>query len=91
MIELDDRTLAFQRQARAWAQDLKPLALELDRDPDAIHRHLDVAIVSYLTRMTVPPEYNPDPVVIDGLVHHGAWIIDELFHGMLLDVLWLVL
>jgi len=27
----------------------------------------------------------------DGLVHHGAWIIDELFHGMLLGVLWLVL
>jgi hypothetical protein len=27
----------------------------------------------------------------DGLVHHGAWIIDELFHWMLLGVLWLVL
>ncbi|BCW61196.1 hypothetical protein StoSoilB22_01690 [Arthrobacter sp. StoSoilB22] len=27
----------------------------------------------------------------NGLVHHGAWIINELFHVMLLGVLWLVL
>ncbi|MEU5890675.1 acyl-CoA dehydrogenase family protein [Streptomyces sp. NPDC047461] len=78
MIELDDRTLAFQRQARAWAQELKPLALELDRDPDAIHRHLDVAIVSYLTRMTVPPEYNPDPVVIDGHRFYGTGTLERV-------------
>ncbi|MGW7201897.1 acyl-CoA dehydrogenase, partial [Streptomyces sp. NPDC054837] len=78
MIELDDRTLAFQRQARAWAQELKPLALELDRDPDAIHRHLDVAIVSYLTRMTVPPEYNLDPVVIDGHRFYGTGTLERV-------------
>jgi hypothetical protein len=27
----------------------------------------------------------------NGLVHNGAWIIDELFHDMLLGVRWLVL
>ncbi|NNN31056.1 acyl-CoA dehydrogenase family protein [Streptomyces sp. S3(2020)] len=78
MIELDDRTRAFQRQARAWAQELKPLALELDQDPDAIHRHLDVAIVSYLTRMTVPPEFNPDPVVIDGHRFYGTGTLERV-------------
>jgi alkylation response protein AidB-like acyl-CoA dehydrogenase len=78
MIELDGRTLAIQRQARAWAQELKPLALELDRDPDAIHRHLDVAIVSYLARMPVPPEYNPDPVVIDGHRFYGTGTLERV-------------
>ncbi|WP_406168770.1 acyl-CoA/acyl-ACP dehydrogenase [Streptomyces canus] len=78
MIELDDRTLAIQRQARAWAQELKPLALELDQDPDAIHRHLDVAIVSYLTRMTVPPEFNPDPVVVDGRPFYGTGTLERV-------------
>ena len=78
MIELDDRTRAIQRQARVWAQELKPLALELDQDPDAIHRHLDVAIVSYLTRMTVPPEFNPDPVVIDGRPFYGTGTLERV-------------
>lgn len=78
MIELDDRTLAFRRQACAWAQELKPLALELDQDPDAIHRHLDVAIVSYLTRMLVPPEFNPDPVVIDGHRFYGTGTLERV-------------
>ncbi|GAA3271538.1 hypothetical protein AAU01_18280 [Paenarthrobacter aurescens] len=27
----------------------------------------------------------------NGLVHHCAWIINELFHVMLLGMLWLVL
>ncbi|MFD0507369.1 acyl-CoA dehydrogenase family protein [Streptomyces chiangmaiensis] len=78
MIELDDRTLAIQRQARAWAQELKPLALELDQDPDAIHRHLDVAIVPYLARMGVPPEFNPDPVVIDGHRFYGMGTLERI-------------
>jgi acyl-CoA dehydrogenase len=78
MIELDGRTLAIQRRAREWAQELRPLALELDRDPDAIHRHLDVAIVRYLTRMPIPPEYNPDPVVVDGHRFYGTGTLERV-------------
>ncbi|MEI5527103.1 acyl-CoA dehydrogenase family protein [Streptomyces brasiliscabiei] len=78
MIELDDRTRAIQRRARAWARELRPLALELDQDPDAIHRHLDAALVSYLSRMTVPPEFNPDPVVVDGHRFYGTGTLERV-------------
>ncbi|WP_433331298.1 acyl-CoA dehydrogenase family protein [Spirillospora sp. CA-294931] len=78
MIELDDRMRAIQRCARDWAQELKPLALELDRDPDAIYRHLDVAAVSYLTRMPIPPEYNDDPVVVDGHRFYGTGTLERV-------------
>ncbi|MFI0367310.1 acyl-CoA dehydrogenase family protein [Actinomadura sp. 1N219] len=78
MIELDARTAAIRRRAREWARELKPLALELDRDPDAIHRHLDVGIVSYLTRMPVPPEYNPHPVIVEGHRFYGTGTLERV-------------
>ncbi|MFF4235188.1 acyl-CoA dehydrogenase family protein [Actinomadura geliboluensis] len=78
MIELDERTSAIRRRAREWARDLRPLALELDRDPEAIRRHLDVPIVSYLSRMPVPAEYNPDPIVVDGYRFYGTGTLERV-------------
>lgn len=68
MIELDDRLLLLQRQAHEWGAQLRPYALDIDRDPDAIHDHLDLPVMRLSATMQVPEKYNPNPLVIDGQV-----------------------
>lgn len=66
MIELDDRLRLLQRQGQEWGEQLRPYALELDRNPDAIHRHLDLPVIRGLATLQIPPEHNPDPLRIGG-------------------------
>jgi acyl-CoA dehydrogenase len=72
MIELDDRLSALRDHAREWAGELRPLALELERDPELIHKHLELPGVSFLACTPIPAEYNPDPVTIGGHRFHGT-------------------
>ncbi|MEU6542805.1 acyl-CoA dehydrogenase family protein [Streptomyces sp. NPDC046859] len=43
---------------RRWAEDLRAHALELDRDPDAVRRHLDLPAVRFLAGHLVPPGWD---------------------------------
>lgn len=71
MIELDDRLTALRDQVREWAADARATAMELDEDPDAVFRHLDQPMVSYLATTLIPEEFNPSPLTINGHRFHG--------------------
>lgn len=71
MSELDDRLTALRCTARDFARQARPYGLELDRDPTAIHRLLHLDAVRSLGRLQIPPEYQPDPLVVDG---HRFWL-----------------
>lgn len=66
MIELDDRLLLLQRTAHEWATQMRIHGMELDRDPNAIERHLDLPVARYAGALQVPERFNPDPVIVDG-------------------------
>ncbi|MBP2702767.1 acyl-CoA/acyl-ACP dehydrogenase [Microbispora sp. RL4-1S] len=72
MIELDDRLLVLRRYAREWGADLAGLALDLERSPELVHKHLDLPGVSFLSRTPIPAEYNPHPLVLDGHRFYGV-------------------
>jgi acyl-CoA dehydrogenase len=78
MIELDDRLLAAQRLSREWAAEMKPHALEADRDPDAIHRLLDLRCMAYLATSPVPPEYLSAPITVDGYRFSGMSTLERV-------------
>src|ERR1700730_3203544 len=45
---------------------MRPYALEIDRDPDAALRHLDLPVMRRSATLQIPPRYNPDPLVVGG-------------------------
>ncbi|WP_238011743.1 acyl-CoA dehydrogenase family protein [Dactylosporangium sp. AC04546] len=61
-----NRLAVLRAQTREWAAELRPHALEVDRDPDAVVRHLGLPALSRVARLQIPPQYNPDPLVLDG-------------------------
>ncbi|GAA4715860.1 acyl-CoA dehydrogenase family protein [Phytohabitans rumicis] len=77
MFELDDRLRTARQHARDWTGELRAAALELDADPDAIHRHLDLPPVRHLASMLIPPAYNPNPVVVDGHRFYGMSALER--------------
>ncbi|MGW7077322.1 acyl-CoA dehydrogenase family protein [Streptomyces sp. NPDC054866] len=58
MISLPGSLATTHRYVRNWAEDLRAGALELDRDPEAIHRHLDLPAVRFLAGHEVPPDWD---------------------------------
>ncbi|WP_217166776.1 acyl-CoA dehydrogenase family protein [Streptomyces sp. AC512_CC834] len=58
MIGLPVSLATTQEYVRHWAGDLRAHALELDRDPDAIHRCLDLPAVRFLAGHEVPPGWD---------------------------------
>lgn len=62
MIELDDRLSALQGLAGELAAVARRHALELDADPAAIHRWLDLPLLRRYGAMQVPPAYQPEPL-----------------------------
>jgi alkylation response protein AidB-like acyl-CoA dehydrogenase len=72
MTFLDDRLLALRAQMREWGADFRSAALELDRDPEAIRRYLDLPAVRYLATMGIPLEYGNRPEPIRGHRFDGA-------------------
>lgn len=64
MIALDDRLTALRGQAAEFAAAIRPYGLELDRDPSAIHRRLDVPLLLELSALQVPPAYQSEPLKV---------------------------
>jgi alkylation response protein AidB-like acyl-CoA dehydrogenase len=75
MIELDGRLSVLREQARAWAADLRPYALEADRHPDVPDRRPDVPALSRVACLQIPPEYNDDPLEAGG---HRYYLMSAL-------------
>ncbi|MGC5344666.1 acyl-CoA dehydrogenase family protein [Streptomyces sp. AM 4-1-1] len=72
MTLLDERLRTLQHTARGWAEQIRPLVLPLEADPEAVREHLDLPLFSYLARTPVPREYQPDPIVVDGHAYYGT-------------------
>ncbi|GHJ06949.1 MULTISPECIES: acyl-CoA dehydrogenase family protein [Micromonospora] len=70
MPELDDRLRLLRRQARGWAAELRPYALDLDRDPDVVLRLLDAPAVTCAAHLQIPAAFNPTPLVLAGERFH---------------------
>lgn len=77
MTALDDALVGLRGQVREWARDFRGLALELDAEPDAVHRHLDLPAVRYLSTLIVPPEWGGEPVVAGGRRFHGMAALER--------------
>jgi alkylation response protein AidB-like acyl-CoA dehydrogenase len=84
MTELDHRLVALREQVREWAGDFRTAGLQLDRDPEAIHRHLHLPAVRYLSTMVIPPESGAAPTRVGGHRFYGmaslerAVVLEEL-------------
>ena len=77
MNTLDPGLAALRAQVAEWAVDFRALALELDADPDAIHRYLDLPAVRYLATLIVPPEWGSDGVRVAGRRYHGTGALER--------------
>lgn len=78
MTHLDDRLLALRGQVREWGADLRPLALEIDRDPEAIRGHFAHPAVRFLATMGIPEEYGHEPEKIDGHRFYGVSALERV-------------
>jgi alkylation response protein AidB-like acyl-CoA dehydrogenase len=76
--DLDHRLVALRRQVHEWAADLRSIALEIDRDPDAIHNHLDLPAIRYLATMVIPPEYGAPPTRVAGHRFYGMAALERV-------------
>ncbi|MGW4898433.1 acyl-CoA dehydrogenase family protein [Kitasatospora sp. NPDC004240] len=72
MTRLDERIRTLQHTAREWADQIRPLVLDLDADPEVVRDHLDLPLVTYLSRTPIPQEHQSDPLVIDGHAYYGT-------------------
>lgn len=77
MITLDPGLAALRAQVAEWAVDFRTLGLELDADPDAIHRHLDLPAVRYLATLFVPPEWGAEGVHVAGRRFYGLGALER--------------
>ncbi|WP_051950873.1 acyl-CoA dehydrogenase family protein [Actinacidiphila yeochonensis] len=77
MIELDERLLRLRAEARDWADELRPHALELDADPELVRRMLHLRAVRYVSRMMVPAEHQPDPLLIGPHAYYGTTALER--------------
>jgi alkylation response protein AidB-like acyl-CoA dehydrogenase len=64
--------VGLRAQMREWAADLRAVALELDRDPEAVRRYFDLPAVRYLSTMGIPLAYGNRPEPIGGRRYDGA-------------------
>ncbi|MER5439004.1 acyl-CoA dehydrogenase [Streptomyces sp. NPDC002790] len=66
MIELDERLTRLQGQAWEWAAEMRPHALAVDEDPERVSEIVDLPGLSRVAALQIPPEYNPDPLLVGG-------------------------
>ncbi|MCM4081425.1 acyl-CoA dehydrogenase family protein [Paractinoplanes hotanensis] len=78
MIELDERLSTARGHARDWARDLRSTALELDRDPDTVHRCLENPAVRHLSTMLIPEPWLPDRPLIGGYRFDGMTAMERV-------------
>ncbi|TDB74909.1 acyl-CoA dehydrogenase family protein [Micromonospora sp. KC723] len=87
MPDLDDRLRLLRRHARGWAAELRPYALELDRDPDVVLRLLAAPAVTHAAHLQIPAAFNPAPLVLAGERFHLTAALErvvfceEIAHG----------
>jgi alkylation response protein AidB-like acyl-CoA dehydrogenase len=73
----DPRLHRLRTQLREWGEDFREWALELDRDPEVIRRHLGLPAVRFLATMGIPRDYRrPEP--IGGHVFDGATALERV-------------
>lgn len=78
MTGLDERLRTLRDQVREWGAQLRPYALDLERDPDLVRRHLDLPAVRYIAKMLIPADLQDDPVRIGPYTYHGAQAIERV-------------
>ncbi|MEU4076188.1 acyl-CoA dehydrogenase [Streptomyces venezuelae] len=84
MTHVDARLAVLRARLREWGEQLRPLALEIDRDPEAIRHHFDLPAVRHLATMGIPAAYGHEPEKIDGHRFYGdsalerAVVMEEL-------------
>ncbi|MFG3052747.1 acyl-CoA dehydrogenase family protein [Kitasatospora sp. NPDC048239] len=74
----DPRLAALAGRMREWGEDLRPLALEIDRDPEAVRHHLHLPALRYLAAMGIPAEYGHTPEPVDGHRFHGVSALERV-------------
>ncbi|QWF78782.1 acyl-CoA dehydrogenase family protein [Amycolatopsis sp. CA-230715] len=77
MFALDEKLLALRGQAREWAAGFRAAALDVDRDPDGISRHLDLPGVRFMSTLMIPPEYGHSPELIGGHRFHCSTALER--------------
>ncbi|MEU1630935.1 acyl-CoA dehydrogenase family protein [Streptomyces sp. NPDC020096] len=82
MITLDDRLMALRGLAAEFATAIRPFGLELDGDPSAIHRRLDVPLVLKLGALQVPPAYQTEPLVVGRYRFHLMTTLERVVFMM---------
>lgn len=78
MIHLDDRLRALRAHAGTWAAQLRGTALELDRDPDAIGRFLDLPVNAYLATLRTAKTADADPLVVGRYQYHLDSVLEQV-------------
>lgn len=66
----DHRLELLRQQVREWAAEVRPFAMEVDRDPAAVSRLLHLPTVALTSRLQIPPRYNDRPLSLKGEVFH---------------------
>jgi len=78
MTELDERLLGLRRESRTLATALRERALELDADPDAISRYLDLPAMELMAATLIPPEYLGSPLRAGRPEYHGMGCLERV-------------
>lgn len=74
----DERLACLRAESRALAADLRERALELDADPDAIGRYLDLPAIKLMAATLIPPEYLGAPLRIGRYEYHGMRCLERV-------------
>ncbi|WP_055699691.1 acyl-CoA dehydrogenase family protein [Streptomyces silaceus] len=80
MIELDRHHRLLQEQAREWWAQVRPHALDVDRDPTLPTRLLHLPGLDVLATAQIPPEYNPDPLTVSGRCFHLMTALERVVY-----------
>ncbi|OLB77577.1 MAG: acyl-CoA dehydrogenase [Actinobacteria bacterium 13_2_20CM_2_71_6] len=87
MIELDDRLLALRAHAHGWSADLRDMAMDVDRDPDAVQRFADRDVLRFLATFRRSGDPVGQPLIVDGrrclarTVLEQVVLMEELAYG----------
>ncbi|MFC7545965.1 acyl-CoA dehydrogenase family protein [Plantactinospora sp. GCM10030261] len=76
MFELDGRLTALRARAAEWGGDLAALAMDLDRDPDAVHGALDTPVMRHLATARYAP--NGEPLTAGGHTFHLDTALEQV-------------
>ncbi|MFF8908112.1 acyl-CoA dehydrogenase family protein [Streptomyces olivaceoviridis] len=73
----EERLALLRHQVREWAAEVRPFALEVDRDPSLATGLLHLPTVALASRVQIPPPYNDRPLSIKGEVFHVTGALER--------------